>query len=201
MEKREEYPERPQSFSEKEGDEFTKEIEARTEVKEYQLSKEQVNQLEKTGMIGGHILEAVDVENLKYVWNSSTSSVILLDLDFVVKPHQLINFKKFFSNEELQKSKSLRIAINSMEDLKMVKLEDMTSEDVKEIKSQLEILEEQYALIPDGGTKIPLKIDRHNNPFFARLWIEEEKIMKMNDANGIGQDPNEVLLHKMEGAV
>jgi len=198
MERNDTYPGNP---SEKIDEEIPREIEARTDVKEYQLSKEQIDQLEKTGMIGGHILETVDVETLKYIWNSSKSNVILLDLNFVVRPHQLVNLKKFFNDEELQKSKSLRIAVNSMEDLKMVNLEDMTSEDVKEIKSELELLEEQYDLIPDGGTKIPLKVDRHNNPFFARLWVEEEKIMKINNANGIDTDPKEVILHKMEGAI
>ena len=176
-------------------------IEARITPKEYKLTKEQIEQLEKTGIVGGQILESVDIDELKYVWNCSHSNVILLDLNFVMKPHQLVNLKKFFSDEELRKSRSLRIAVNSMGDLKLVKLEDMTSDDVKEIKCELERLEEQYELVPEGGTKIPLKVDRHNNPFFARLWIEEEKIMKVNNAKHIDTDPNEVLLHKMEGAI
>jgi len=194
--------ERVESSEEERNEEMTDNtITPRTTTKEYKLTKEQIEQLEKTGIVGGQILESVDIDNLKYVWNGSKSNVILLDLNFVMKPHQLVNLKKLFSDEELRKSRSLRIAINSMGDLKMVRLEDMSSEDVKEVKSQLEILEEEHELVPDGGTKIPLKIDRHNNPFFARLWIEEEKIIKLNKATGIDQDPKEVLLHKMEGAI
>lgn len=174
-------------------------IEVGEDVNDTQLTKEQITQLDKYGIIGGKILEPVDVEELRYVWNPTESNVILLDLKFTIKPHQLVDLKRFFKDEELAKSKSLPIAVNAMKDLKLVKLQDMTPKDLKKVVPFLVELENRTESVPDGGTKINLNIDRHNNPFFARLWVEEEKIMKLNKSKGVPNDPFEILLHDLEG--
>lgn len=174
-------------------------IEVGEDMDNTQLTEEQINQLDKYGIIGGKILEPVDIEELRYVWNPTESIVILLDLKFTIKPHQLVDLKRFFKDEELAKSKSLQIAVNAMKDLKLVKLQDMKPEDLEKVVPFLVKLEERTESVPDGGTKINLNIDRHNNPFFARLWVEEEKIMKLNKSKRVPNDPDEILLHTMEG--
>jgi len=162
------------------------------------LTKSQIEELNTRGLLSGDV-KPIDTKGLEYVLNMREGLLVLPDLGqkgFAFRPRQLVNLTKLFKKDEILKSESLRVALRS-EDLKAVKLSEVTQEDIKAHKSELDKLEEQFA-ISDEGTKIPLKVNRHNNPFLARLWDEEKKIVKEKRMNQQPLNLKEIPLHAEE---
>lgn len=159
------------------------------------LTREQVQELDTRGMLSGDE-KPIDTKSLKYVININNGLLVLPDLGengFALRGRQLINLSKLFKEEEILKSNSLRHALQSG-DLRTVELSQIKQEDIKTQKSELDKLEEKHEFTEEG-TKISLKVNRHNNPFLARLWEEEKKIVREKQMGRQDLDLHEIPLH------
>jgi len=169
-----------------------------TPSKNFNLSADQIKELETRGLLSGDV-KPIDTEKIDYVLNLTNGLLVLPDLGkngFALKARQLVNLTKLFTSKEVLHSESIRESLRSG-DLKAVKLSEIKQEDIAPRKSDLDKLEKQYEITEDG-TKIPLKVNRNNNPFFARLWKEENKIVRENKMKRQNINLDEVPLHAEE---
>ncbi len=170
------------------------------------LTKEQIQQLERTGTIkAGEGFKYIPIpENVDIVYNKSHAVLMVADLGLVFQPHQIVKLSKYFSKERISASQGLQLVIGngSLVPISIVDLEK-GKVDLDTPKSTLEKFEEEHAdVIPSvDQTGVRVSVDslhQEGNPYIEKALEGEMAIEKANQAMIPGKDKASNLYNDMQ---
>jgi hypothetical protein len=151
------------------------------------LNKDQIAQLESTGLVYAGQQVFKPTENIDIVYNPGHAVVMIQDLGMVIQPHEVRKLTRFFSKERIAASQGLQIAINKFKSIIPVDIKEVEKLEISPPKSKLQKFEEENEEVDSSisGTGVQVGIEKLTgsdaNPFIEDALENEAKIEQANE--------------------